>query len=186
MGEFFQKGLDIGWLHHLEEFVRGVVLQATDSGRGVEEREALLLAERHNIIYLETLGFEVHKVVLVAKEYLALDAPVVVDKVRVIEVDAPPLALGRETTQEQHLRVLGQEGAQGVVLYPSLTAGNIRCIQIRGHRRVRLCGHPAVQFLPECRDTDADRAIGIRLMNSEAALIEILLTKMFHSDAGLE
>jgi hypothetical protein len=34
--------------------------------------------------------------VLVAKEYLALDAPVVVDKVRIIKIHAPPFALRRK------------------------------------------------------------------------------------------
>jgi hypothetical protein len=49
--------------------------------------------------------------ILVAKENLALNPPVVIDKVRVVEVHTPPLALGRKTTQEQHLRILWQEGA---------------------------------------------------------------------------
>ena len=88
-----EQDWDVGRLYHLEELVGGVVLQATDSRRGVEECEAFFLAERNDLVDLEALGFEVHKVVLIAKEYLALDAPMVVDKVRVIKVHTPPLAL---------------------------------------------------------------------------------------------
>jgi hypothetical protein len=53
---------------------------------------------------------------------------VVVDEVRIIKIHTPPLALGRETTKKQHLRILRQERSQGVVLYPTLAAGNILCV----------------------------------------------------------
>ena len=105
-----------------------VSLQATNGGRGVEEGEPLFLAERHNLVYLETLGLEVHEVILVTKEYLSLQSPVVVDIIRIKKVHAPPLALGREATQEQHLRMLRQEGLEWVVLYPISAAGNILCV----------------------------------------------------------
>ena len=125
MGQLSDESMDVGRLNDLEKLVGGVVLQATDSRRGIVERETFLLTKCHNLVNLETLGFEVHEVVLVAKEYLSLNAPMVIDKVRVVKVHAPPLALGRETTQEQHLCILRQERTQGVVLYPTLTPGNI-------------------------------------------------------------
>jgi hypothetical protein len=86
------------------------------------------LAEGHNLVNLEALGLEVNEVVLVTKEYLSLNTPVVVDEVRIIKIHTPPLALGRETTKKQHLRILRQERSQGVVLYPTLAAGNILCV----------------------------------------------------------
>ena len=109
MGQLLQETRDIRWFHDFEEFIRGVVLKATDSCAGVEKGEALLLAEGHNLVYLKTFGFEVHEMILIAKEYLALNAPVVVDEIRVVEVHTPPLALGWKTAQEQHLRILRQE-----------------------------------------------------------------------------
>ena len=109
MGQLLQETRDIRWFHDFEEFIRGVVLKATDRCAGVEKGEALLLAERHDFVYLKTFGFEVHEMILVAKEYLALNAPVVVDEIRVVEVHTPPLALGWKTAQEQHLRILRQE-----------------------------------------------------------------------------
>ena len=92
-----KQGRDVGRLYHLEEFVEGVVLQATDSRRSVEKREAFFLAEGNNLVDLESLGLEVHKMVLVAKEYLSLDTPVVVYKIRIVKVHAPPFSLGRKT-----------------------------------------------------------------------------------------
>ena len=106
MGQLLQETRDIRWFHDLKEFVGGIVLQATDSRRGVKEGEALLLAEGHNLVYLKTFGFEVHEMILIAKEYLALNAPVVVDEVRIIKIHAPPLALRRKAAQEQYFRIL--------------------------------------------------------------------------------
>ena len=63
--------------------------------------------------------------VLVAKEQLSLNSPVVVDEVGVIEVHAPPFALWRKTAQEQHLGVLWQERTERMVLYTILAALNI-------------------------------------------------------------
>jgi hypothetical protein len=45
----------------------------------------------------------------VAKEHLALDAPMVVDEVGIEKVHAPALALWREATQEQQPCILWQK-----------------------------------------------------------------------------
>ena len=92
-----KQGGDVCRLYHLEELVGSVVLQATDCRRGIEECETFFLAEGNDLVNLETLGFEIHEMILVAKEYLALDAPVVVDEVRIVEVHAPTPTLWRKT-----------------------------------------------------------------------------------------
>ena len=102
--------LDVGGLYDFEEFVGGIVLQAADGGGGVEEGEAFLLTEGYDVVYLEAFVLQIHEVVSVAKEYLSLDAPVVIDEVGVVEVHTPPLALWRETAQEQYLGILGKKG----------------------------------------------------------------------------
>ena len=127
--------MNVGRFHDLKKFVGGIILQATNGGRGIEEGEALLLTERHNLVNLEAFCFEVHEMILIAKEYLSLDAPMVVDEVGVVEVHAPPLALWWETTQEQHLRILRQKGFKRMILYTILVAGDILCVQIRIHIR---------------------------------------------------
>ena len=134
-----KQGRDICRLYNLEELVGGIVLQAADGSGGIEESKALFLAEGHNLINLETLGFEVYEVILVAKEYLALDAPVVVDEVRVIEIHAPTLTLRRETAEEEYAGILGQEGTQRMVLYPTLAAGDILRVQIGSHCFIQYC-----------------------------------------------
>ena len=131
MRELSDYSVNIRWFYHLKELVRSVVLQATDSRRGIEEREALLLAERHDFVDLEMFVWHIHEMVLVTKEYLSLNAPVVIDKVGIIKVHAPSLALGRKTTQKQHLGVLRQERLKRVVLYPIPAAGYILCILFR-------------------------------------------------------
>jgi hypothetical protein len=88
------------------------------------------LAERNNLINLEALGFKVNEVVLVAKEYLSLNAPVVVDEVRVVEVHAPPLALWRKTAKEQYLGVTWQKGNERMVFHAILAAGYVFFVQI--------------------------------------------------------
>ena len=84
-GQLLQQGPDIRCLYHLEMFVRGIVLQAPHGCGGVEEGESFLLAETDDLVDLEPLGLGVHEVVPVAKEYLPLDAPVVVDEVGVVD-----------------------------------------------------------------------------------------------------
>ena len=97
MRQLLQQGTDVRRFHHLQKLVGGIVLQATDGCRGIEEGQALLFAERYYLVNLKTLGVEVHEMVLVVKEHLPLYAPVVVDEVGVVEVHAPPFALWRKT-----------------------------------------------------------------------------------------
>jgi hypothetical protein len=70
--------------------------------------------------------------VLVAKENEALYAPVVVDKVGVVEVHAPALPLRRKTAQEEHTAVLWQKGVQRMVLYPIDGEGNVLYVEKGG------------------------------------------------------
>ena len=134
-----KQGGDVCRLYDLEELVGGVVLQATDGGGGIKEGETLLLAECDDFVYLKALGLKIHEMILVAKEYLALDAPVVVDEVRIVEVHAPTLTLWREAAEEENTGVLRQEGTQRMVLYPTLAAGDILRVQIGSHCLIQYC-----------------------------------------------
>ena len=68
VGQSLQEARDVRWFHDLKEFVGGIVFEATDSRRGVEEGKPLLLAERYDVVYLEALGLQIHEMVLVTKE----------------------------------------------------------------------------------------------------------------------
>ena len=117
MGELGEEGTDVGLLDHFEELVGGIVLLSVDGGGGVEEGDALLLAMGDDVVEAETFGVGVHEVMLVAEEDLSLDAPVVVDEVGVIEVDAPPFALWREAAEKEHFGIFWQEGNEWVILH---------------------------------------------------------------------
>ena len=77
--------------------------------------------------------------VFVAEEYLSLDSPVVIDKIRVEKIHTPSLALRREAAQEQHLRILRQERMERMILNTILAAGDILCVQIGRHRFNQYC-----------------------------------------------
>lgn len=120
-----QEGMDVGGQDNLQELVRGIVLQAAYGGGSVVEAYALVHQEGDDEINAEGLCLGVHEMVLVAEENEALDAPVVVDEVGIVEVHAPALPLRRETAQEEHTAVLWQKGVQRMVLYPIDRAGNV-------------------------------------------------------------
>jgi hypothetical protein len=67
------------------------------------------LTEGYNLVDLKAFGSEINEMILVAKEYLALDTPMVVDEVGIEKVHAPALALWREATQEQQPCILWQK-----------------------------------------------------------------------------
>lgn len=108
----------VGGQDNLQELVRGIVLQAAYGGGGVVEAYALVHQEGNDEVKSEGLCLGVHEMVLVAKENEALYAPVVIDKVGIVEIHTPALPLRRKTAQEKHSAVLWQKGVQRVVLYP--------------------------------------------------------------------
>jgi hypothetical protein len=57
----------------------------------------------------------------------------IVDEVGIIEIDTPSLALRRETTQKEYLRILGQKGNEWMILYPTLTTLYVLCVQVTLH-----------------------------------------------------
>ena len=81
-------------------------------------------------IEAETLGFCIHKVIPVAKEDFSLNAPVVVDEVGIIEVDAPAFPLWRKTAEEKHSGILRQEGNERMIFHFSRAASNVCSVQI--------------------------------------------------------
>ena len=128
VGELSNEGTDVGGLHYLEELVGSIVLQTSDGGGGVEEGKAFLLTEGYNLVDFETFVLQIHEVVPVAKEYLALDAPMVVDEVGVVEIHAPTLTLGREATQEQYLGILRQKRTKRMIFHTVLATSYILCV----------------------------------------------------------
>jgi hypothetical protein len=88
------------------------------------------LAECHDIIYLETFFGKIDKVVAIAKEHLSLDAPMIVDEVGIVEIDAPSFALGWKTAQEKHFGICWQKGYQRMILHVTATATYILCVKI--------------------------------------------------------
>jgi hypothetical protein len=72
-------------------------------------------------------------VILVSKEYLTLNAPVVVDEVGIIKIHAPSFALWWETAQKQNLCILGQERDKRMILYAIHASRNILRVQIGLH-----------------------------------------------------
>ena len=120
-----QESMDVGGQDNLQELVRGIVLQAAHSGGSVVEAYALVHQEGDDEIKAEGLCLGVHEMVLVAEKNKAFYAPVVIDKVGVVEIHTPALPLWRETAQEEHTAVLWQKGVQRVVLYPIDRAGNV-------------------------------------------------------------
>ena len=132
MGHTVQEGVDVGGQDNLQELVRGIVLQAAYGGGGVVEAYALVHQEGDDKVQAEGLCRGVHEMVLVTKENQALYAPMVVDKVWIVEVHAPALPLWRETAQEEHTAVLWQKGVQRMVLYPIDGAGNVLYVEEGG------------------------------------------------------
>ena len=125
-----KQGIDIRRLNYFEELVRCIILKAADSGRRVKEGKPPFPTERHDLIKFKTLVFNVHEMVLITKEYLSLNAPVVVDEVGVVEVHAPPLALWRKAAQKQHPGMLGQKGNERMILDALTAPFDISRVQI--------------------------------------------------------
>jgi hypothetical protein len=50
---------------------------------------------------------------------------VVVDKIGIVEIHAPPLALWRKTAEEEHFGILGQKRPQRVILHIFGATGNV-------------------------------------------------------------
>ena len=82
-------------------------------------------------IEAEPLCLCIHEVVLISIEDLSLDAPVIVDVIRIEEVHAPPFALWGKTAEEKHLGVLGQEGTEWVILHFRGASSDVFYVQIR-------------------------------------------------------
>ena len=124
--------MDVGWQDNLKELVRGIILQAAYGGGGVVEAYALVHQEGDDKVQAEGLCRGVHEMVLVTKENQALYAPMVVDKVWIVEVHAPALPLWRETAQEEHTAVLWQKGVQRMVLYAIGGKGDVLYVEEGG------------------------------------------------------
>ena len=110
MGHLKKEGMYVGGQDNIQELVRCIVLQTAHGGGSVVEAYAFLLKEGDDEVKAEGLCLGVHEMVLVAKENEALYAPVVIDKVGIVEVHAPALPLRRETAQKEHTAILWQKG----------------------------------------------------------------------------
>lgn len=116
-GNLPQERLNIRQLHHFEELVRGILLQAPDRRGRVIIGDARLLEERHDALQAETLPSAFHEIVLLAEKERTHDPPMVIDEIRVEEVHAPAGSRRRETAEEKHLRGGRQEGLQRMILH---------------------------------------------------------------------
>ena len=125
--------MDISRLNYFEILIRCIVLQATDSCGSIKESESLFHTERHDFINFEALGLNIHEMILVAKEYLTLNPPMIVDEVGIIKVHAPSLALWRKTAQKQHPRILRQERTERMVFHTVLAPLNIIRVKVGKH-----------------------------------------------------
>lgn len=134
--------MDVGGKDNLQELVRGIVLQASHGGGGVVEAYALVHQKGDDKVQAECLCRGIHEMVLVTKKDEALYAPMVVDKVWIVEVHAPTLPLRRETAQEEHTAVLWQEWVQRVVLHPIGGESDVLWIEEGGGE------HQFIIFLP--------------------------------------
>ena len=117
--------MDIRWFHHFQELIRRIVFQATDGCSCIEEGNSPFRTESNDVFNVKSFVCLVHEVVPISKEHIALNPPVIVDEVGVIEIHTPPFALRWETAQKQDLCILGQEGFQRMVLHTSPTPGYI-------------------------------------------------------------
>lgn len=124
--------MDVGWQDNLKELVRGIVLQASHGGGSVVEAYSLVHQEGDDKVQAEGLCRSVHEMVLVTKEDETLYAPMVVDKVWIVEVHAPAFPLRRETAQEEYTAVLWQEWVQRVVLHPIGGEGDVLGVEEGG------------------------------------------------------
>ena len=79
----------------------------------------------YNLLQLEAFPFAIHEMILFAEEDFSFYSPMVIDEVGIIEIDAPPLALGWKTTEEKHACIRGTEWDEWVILYAVSTAGNV-------------------------------------------------------------
>ena len=120
-----QESMNVGRQYNLQKLVRGIVLQSAHGGGGIIETNALVVKEGNDKVKTECLCLGVHKIVLVAKEYESLNAPMVVDEVGIVEVHAPALPLWRETAQEEHTAILWQKRVQRMVLYAINRTGDV-------------------------------------------------------------
>lgn len=128
-----QKCMNFSGFDHFQKLIGGIILQATDSCRGVEECKSSILAEGHNLIESETLGLEIHEMIPVAKKHLPLNPPMVIDEIRVIKIHTPTFSLRWEAAQKQHFGILGQERTQRMILHTVFAAPDVICVQIRLH-----------------------------------------------------
>ena len=69
----------------------------------------------------------------VSEEDGSLNAPVVVDEVRIIKVHTPPFALRRETAQEKYLGIRWQEWYQWMIFHSIPATCYILFVQIGCH-----------------------------------------------------
>ena len=93
-------------------------------------RRMVFFAEFYNLINFEAFCLKIHKMVFVTIEYLSLNAPVIIDEIRIVEIHTPSLTLWRKTAKKQYFSIFWQEGAERMVFNTVLVAVDIFCIQI--------------------------------------------------------
>jgi hypothetical protein len=67
-------------------------------------------------------------VILVAKEHLSLDSPMIIYPIRIEEVDAPTFSLRRKAAQKEDFRPFGKERFQWMIFHSALASGYVFCV----------------------------------------------------------
>ena len=107
-----EERANVGRFHNLEEGIRSVVFVADNTLCRIIEGDALLGKEAHDFLLAKRMVLNVNEMVLVPEPYLPFDSPVIVDKVRVIEIHTPAFPLGRKASEEKNFGVFGKERSE--------------------------------------------------------------------------
>jgi len=113
--EAVEQGSDVGRFDNLKMFVGSIALQADDGLGGVEDSDALGLAERDYIAVHEAVVGRA-KMLFVAEKDLPDDAPHVVLGIGIEERHAPAFLRRREAAEHEQPGFRRKEGLQGMVL----------------------------------------------------------------------
>lgn len=92
-------------LHDFKKRIGSVVFQSIDSRCRIKKGDAPLLQKRNDFTHFETFMFQIHKMIVVTKPYLSLDAPMVIGEIGIKEIHAPPLLGRRKTAKKQHFGI---------------------------------------------------------------------------------
>ena len=114
VGSFFHEFSDVGRFDDFEKFVRSVTGFSYNRCSSVEEADGMPLAMVFYFIDFKGFVFNIDEMVFVVIENETLDAPVIIDKVRIEKFHAPAFSRRRETSEKENACCFMDEGCQRV------------------------------------------------------------------------